>query len=50
MNQFNQFVESMKRLYKDRKVTESKIIELFNNNKITEEERDYILSLSYKEL
>ena len=41
----NQFVESMKRLYKNGKVTESKIIELFNNCKITEEEKEYILDI-----
>lgn len=40
----NQFVESMKRLYQTGKVDEKKIIELFNNGKITEEERLYILN------
>ena len=39
----NQFVESMKRLYKDGKVEEKKIVELFESEKITKEERDYIL-------
>lgn len=40
----NQFVESMKRLYKDKKVSEDKIIELFNNGKISESEKLYILN------
>lgn len=37
------FVESIRRLYKDGKIDESKIIELFQNGKITEEEKWYIL-------
>ena len=44
MKTFSVFVESMRRLYRDNKVDESKIIELFNNNKITEEEKLYILN------
>lgn len=40
----NQFVESMKRLYDNNKVNEQKIIELFKNGKITEEEKLYILA------
>lgn len=40
----NQFVESMKRLYDSGKVDENKIISLFNNGKITEEEKSYILN------
>ena len=44
MKQFNQFVESMWRLYRDKKVTEKKIIELFESKKITKEEKDYILN------
>lgn len=41
----NQFVESMKRLYKDGKVEEKKIVELFVSDKITEEEKLYILDV-----
>ena len=41
----NQFVESMKRLYKNRKVEEKKIIELFESKKITETEKLYILDV-----
>lgn len=40
----NQFVESMKRLYENEKVDKDKIIELFNNGKITEDEKEYILN------
>lgn len=40
----NQFVESLKRLYKNNKVSTEKIIELFNNDKITDEEKWYILN------
>lgn len=40
----NQFVESMKRLYKNGKVNEKKIVELFESKKITKEEREYILA------
>lgn len=39
-----QFVEIMKILYKDRKVNEEKVIELYNNGKITDEEKSYILN------
>ena len=39
-----QFVEIMKRLYQDNKVDEKKILELFSNGKITEEEKNYILN------
>ena len=39
----NQFVESMKRLYANERINEQKIIELFQNHKITEEEKWYIL-------
>lgn len=38
-----QFVEIMKSLYRDNKVDEKKILELFSNKKITEEEKNYIL-------
>lgn len=40
-----QFVESLKRLYKDGKVTEEKIVELYESRKITEEEKKYILDV-----
>ena len=39
----NQFVESLKRLYADKKVNEEKILDLCKNKKITEEEKKYIL-------
>lgn len=39
-----QFVKSLKRLYDNHKITQSKVIDLFNNNKITEDEKKYILS------
>ena len=38
------FIESLKRLYQDDKLSVEKIIELFKNNKITEEEKEYILN------
>lgn len=41
----NQFIESMKRLYDNKKVSEKKIIELFDNGKITEDEKKYILGV-----
>ena len=40
----NQFIESLKRLYKRNLIDEEKVIELFNNNKITESEKEYILN------
>lgn len=42
----NQFVESLKRLYKDGKVTEEKVVELFVSGKITEKEKMYILEVN----
>lgn len=39
-----QFVESLKRLYNSQAIKEDKIIELFNNKKITEYEKQYILN------
>ncbi len=42
----NQFVESMKRLYKDGKVTKEKIVELYESGKITEREKLYILEVN----
>lgn len=38
------FVESLKRLYVENKIDEKKVIELFKNNKITEEEKWFILN------
>ena len=38
-----QFIESLKRLYDSRKITESKILEMYKNKKISEEEKEYIL-------
>lgn len=42
----NQFIESIKRLYKDGKVEEKKIVELYVSGKITEEEKKYILEVN----
>ena len=42
----NQFVESIKRLYKDGKVTEEKICALYVSGKITEKEKMYILDVN----
>ncbi len=44
MKEFSVFVESMRRLYRDGKVNEEKILELFESGKITEEEKSYILN------
>ena len=38
-----QFVESIKRLYANGKLTEEKVVELFESGKITENEKNYIL-------
>ena len=40
-----QFVESIQRLYKNKKIDEKKINELYVNGKITKEEKDYILNI-----
>ena len=40
----NQFVESLKRLYQSERLTTDKVIELFQNGKITEEQKWYILN------
>lgn len=40
----NQFVESIKRLYVNDRITELKVVELYESKKITEEEKKYILS------
>ena len=39
----NQFVESMKRLYRNGLIDMVRVISLFNDGKITEEEKLYIL-------
>lgn len=44
MKTYSIFVESMRRLYRDGKVNENKILELFESNKITEEEKLYIIN------
>ena len=44
MKEFSVFVESMRRLYRDGKVDENKIVELFESSKITKEEKLYILN------
>jgi hypothetical protein len=36
-------VESLRRLYKSGKINQDKVLELFLNDKITSEEKDYIL-------
>ena len=40
-----QFIESLRRLYKDGKVSKSTIIKLSNDGKITKEQELYILAL-----
>ena len=40
----NQFVESLKRLYERNQIDNQKVIELFKNKKITEDEKIYILN------
>lgn len=44
MKEFSVFVESMRRLYKDGKVSVDKVLELFESGKITDEEKWYILN------
>lgn len=38
------FIESLKRLYQNGKLTVDKVAELLKDNKITEEEKEYILN------
>lgn len=40
-----QFVESLKRLHKSNKTNDIVISRLFEENKITKDERDYILNI-----
>lgn len=44
MKEFSVFVEAMRRLYRDGKVNEEKIVTLYESEKITEEEKCYILN------
>lgn len=44
MSQFNQFVESLARLYKEGKLGTEKVIELFQSGKISEEDKWHILN------
>ena len=44
------FVESIKRLYKDEKIDSDKVIELFQNGKITEEQKWYVLNVKTEKL
>lgn len=41
----NQFIESLRRLYKDNKVSKETVIKLCNDGKITKEQELYILAL-----
>lgn len=40
-----QFVESIKRLYANGKLSKEKVVELFESGKITENEKNYILEV-----
>ena len=44
MKEFSVFVESMRRLYKDGKVSEEKVVELYVSGKINDEEKWHILN------
>ena len=46
MNIYSVFVESMKRLHRNHKIDEAKIVELFESKKINEEELKYILEVN----
>ncbi len=39
------FVESIRRLYKDGKISKQKVVELYESEKITREELDFILNV-----
>jgi hypothetical protein len=41
----NQFVESMRRLYENKKINEEKVVALFKDGKITMDEKNYILNI-----
>ena len=40
-----QFIESLKRLYKNQSINKDKIVELYNNGKINMDEKNYILNV-----
>lgn len=40
------FVESIRRLYKDGKISKEKVVQLYESEKITREELDYILNVN----
>lgn len=42
-----QFVESMKRLYESGMIKKDKVISVFNDRKITQEEMEYILTYEH---
>jgi hypothetical protein len=44
MKTFSVFVESIRRLYRDGKVTKDKVLELYESGRITDEEKSYILN------
>jgi hypothetical protein len=44
VKEFSVFVESMRRLYKDGKVSEKKIVDLYVSGKINDEEKWHILN------
>lgn len=39
----SQFVESLRRLYCSHMISQDKVVKLFDDNKITEQEKQYIL-------
>ena len=41
----NQFVESLRRLYKDNQIDKKKLDELFTSKKINKQEYEYIISV-----
>jgi hypothetical protein len=47
MSQFSQFVESLSRLYKSNRINKERLDELLANNKISDEEYNYIVSQNY---
>ena len=46
MGVYNILIESIRRLYKIGRINEQKIVELFEDKKITEEEKLYILNVN----
>jgi hypothetical protein len=42
----NQFVESLRRLYQDGKISKEKVVELCEVGKLSEEEKIFILSVN----